>query len=144
MGLIGGCLSAAICGWRADLMSPYTFLQKPVAWLNSITRLKDTHLIQCTAPNFGYALCIRRVKSQDLANLSLAHWKIAMNGAEPIRATTVQEFSARFAACGFESKSWACVFGLAENCLYAAGRAEELVILQVDRSKLGVGDKPMP
>ena len=144
MGLIGGCLSAAICGWRADLTSPFTFLQRPVVWLQMITRMKDTHLVQCTAPNFGYALCIRRVKGDALAKLSLAHWKVAMNGAEPIRASTVTEFSARFASCGFESRAWAPVFGLAENCLYCCGRAEETVILQVDRACLGVGDKPMP
>ena len=144
MGLIGGCLSAAIRGWRADLTSPFTFLQRPVVWLQMITRMKDTHLVQCTAPNFGYALCIRRVKGDALAKRSLAHWKVAMNGAEPIRASTVTEFSARFASCGFESRAWAPVFGLAENCLYCCGRAEETVILQVDRACLGVGDKPMP
>ena len=144
MGLIGGCLAAAVRGWRADLTSPFTFLQRPLVWLQMFTRLKETHLVWCTAPNFGYALCVRRIKGDALSKLSLSHWLIAMNGAEPIRAQTVQDFSARFAACGFDPRAWAPVFGLAENCLYCCGRAEETVILRVDRARLGVGDRPMP
>ena len=33
MGLINGCLLAAMSGWRAELMSPHTFLKKPLVWL---------------------------------------------------------------------------------------------------------------
>ena len=144
MGLIGGCLTAAVRGWRADLTSPFTFLQRPAVWLQMMTRLKETHLLMQPAPNFGYALCVRRIKDDALSKLSLSHWHIAMNGAEPIRAQTIQDFSARFAACGFDPRAWAPVFGLAENCLYCCGRAEETVILRVDRARLGVGDRPMP
>ena len=144
MGLIGGCLTAAVRGWRADLTSPFTFLQRPAVWLQMMTRLRETHLLMQPAPNFGYALCVRRIKDDALSKLSLSHWHIAMNGAEPIRAQTIQDFSARFAACGFDPRAWAPVFGLAENCLYCCGRAEETVILRVDRARLGVGDRPMP
>ena len=97
MGLIGGCLAAAVRGWRADLTSPFTFLQRPLVWLQMMTRLRETHLLMQPAPNFGYALCVRRIKGDALSKLSLSHWLIAMNGAEPIRAQTIQDFSARFA-----------------------------------------------
>ena len=66
-----------------------------------------------------------------------------MNAAEPIRAGTIRDFDARFGPCGFAPDAWCCAFGLAENCLYVAGRSELPVIQTLDRTKLGVGDQAL-
>lgn len=144
MGLIGGCLSSAVAGWRSDLMSPHAFLAKPAAWLQAISRLSPTHAAISVAPNFGYALALRRVPPAALTKLSLGHWMLAMNGAEPIRPATLRDFAARFGACGFDPAAWACLYGLAETCLYACGKSELVVPLFVSRDRLGAGDAAMP
>jgi len=144
MGLIGGCLSSAVLGWRSDLMSPHTFLAKPGAWLQAISRLSQTHRAISVAPNFGYALTLRRVPATLLPSLDFRHWILAMNGAEPIRPATLRDFTVRFAPCGFDPGVWACLYGLAETCLYACGRSENVICLTVPRSRLGIGDIAMP
>ena len=47
MGLINGCLLAAMSGWRAELMSPHTFLKKPITWLQA-RRQPDAHAREST------------------------------------------------------------------------------------------------
>ena len=69
MGLIGGCLSSAVIGWRSDLMSPHSFLAKPGSWMGAISRLAPTHEVISVAPNFGYALVLRRVAPALLAEV---------------------------------------------------------------------------
>ena len=144
MGLIGGCLSPAALGWRADLMEPSAFLTRPAAWLEAISRLHGTHDVISPAPNFGYALCARRVTAEDASTLKLSHWRMAMNGAEVIRHRTLRAFEQRFGgANGFSPGAWACVYGLAENCLYACGSAEAPVVVSLDRRHVGVGGRPL-
>ena len=80
----------------------------------------------------------------ELGRLSLSRWRMAMTGAEPIREATLSAFDERFGPCGWQSSAWACVYGLAENTLYAAGRAELPCILPLDRRRLGIGQCPLP
>ncbi len=53
MGLIGGILAPIFFGATMVLMSPMTFLQRPVRWLRAITKYKGT---TSGAPNFAYQL----------------------------------------------------------------------------------------
>ena len=89
------------------------------------------------SPNFGFALCTRRAKPHHIEKLQLSHWKAAFNGAEPIRTRTLSDFDAKFAPCGWHPSSWACLYGLAETCVYGCGVAEPPVVLEVPRSRLG-------
>src|SRR5262249_53904706 len=50
MGLIGGVLQTLYCGGSAVLMSPVHFLQRPVRWLQAMTRYRATGT---AAPNFA-------------------------------------------------------------------------------------------
>ena len=143
MGLIGGCLAPAVLGWRADLMAPASFLRRPAAWLEAISRLHGVCDVISPAPNFGYALCVKRVARRDIERLKLHRWRVAMNGAEPVRAATLADFGARFAPCGFDPAAWANVYGLAEACLYTAGGAEWPAVLALDRRRLGVGESAL-
>ena len=51
MGLIGGILQSLYSGATTTLMSPFAFLQRPVRWLQAISRIGATH---SGGPNFAY------------------------------------------------------------------------------------------
>ena len=57
MGLIGGILQPLYAGFPVTLMSPVTFLQRPLRWLQAISQAKAT---VSGGPNFAYELCIRK------------------------------------------------------------------------------------
>eukprot|EP00966_Prymnesium_polylepis_P091971 2129008-Prymnesium_polylepis.1 len=136
MGLIGGCLAPAVLGWRAELMAPASFLRRPAAWLEAISRLHATHDVISPAPNLGFALCVKRIGPEERARLQLSRWRVAMNGAEPIRVATLRAFDAAFEPCGWDPSAWACVYGLAENSLYTAGATERPTVARLDRRRL--------
>ncbi|NES85039.1 MAG: aminotransferase class I/II-fold pyridoxal phosphate-dependent enzyme, partial [Moorea sp. SIO2B7] len=118
MGLVGGILQALYVGGSVMLMNPTAFLQKPIRWLQAISRYRAT---TSGGPNFAYDLCIRKIKPEHLAGLDLSSWEIAFNGAEPIRAETLQRFSETFAPYGFRSTAFYPCYGMAEATLLVAG-----------------------
>lgn len=100
MGLIGGLLQPLYSGIPLVLTSPGYFLERPVRWLELISRYRGT----CSGgPDFAYRLCLERVKDAQLAQLDLSSWRVAYTGAEPVRADTEIEFIARFASAGFDA-----------------------------------------
>ncbi len=120
MGLIGNILQTLYLGVHCVLMSPASFLQKPFRWLNSISRYRAT---TSGAPNFAYDLCIKQINAEQKEQLDLSSWKTAFNGAEPIRQTTLANFAAAFADCGFKRESFRPCYGLAEATLFVSGKA---------------------
>ncbi|MFC1705667.1 AMP-binding protein [Planctomycetota bacterium] len=114
MGLVGTILLSLCWGFTLCLLSPLHFLSNPLRWLQAISRYRCTFT---TAPNFAYDLCARRAEGADLSRLDLSCWKVACNGAEPIRKSTLEAFSDRFASCGFDRRSIFPVYGLAEHTL---------------------------
>ena len=58
MGLIGQVLQPLYAGFPCVIMSPVAFLQKPVRWLQAISRYRATI---SGAPNFAYELCVEKV-----------------------------------------------------------------------------------
>ncbi|MQA26311.1 MAG: AMP-binding protein, partial [Micromonosporaceae bacterium] len=66
MGLIGGILQPLYGGFPIALMSPLTFLQRPLAWLETIARLGAT---VSGGPNFAFDLCVRKTTPQQRAAL---------------------------------------------------------------------------
>ena len=118
MGLIGGLLEPLYAGFPCVLMSPMAFLQRPVRWLQAITRYQAT---ASGGPNFAYDLCVRRVTPAQRATLDLRRWEIAFNGAEPVRPDTLERFTAAFAPCGFRHQAFYPCYGLAEATLMVTG-----------------------
>ena len=118
MGLIGGALQTIYCGGTSTLFSPVAFLQRPVRWLELISR---TGASISGGPNFAYDLCARRVTTEQKAILDLSRWAVAFNGAEPIRSDTIDRFAAAFAACGFRREAFLPCYGLAEATLIVSG-----------------------
>jgi myxalamid-type polyketide synthase MxaB len=136
MGLIGGILAPMYVGGPATLMSPVSFLQRPVSWLQAITRYQGTI---SGAPNFAYELCAEKVTDEQKATLDLSSWDVAFTGAEPVRAETLERFAQAFAACGFRRSSFYPCFGLAEGTLMLTGGsgAAEPITYTVQRASLG-------
>ncbi|MEU9337118.1 AMP-binding protein [Streptomyces sp. NPDC048290] len=114
MGLIGAILAPMYGGYPAVLMSPLHFLQKPYRWLRAISRHRATI---SPAPNFAYELCLRRIDEEQRATLDLSSWRAAVNGAEPVRAETLDRFTERFAPTGFGPDVFRPSYGLAEATL---------------------------
>lgn len=118
MGLIGGILQPLCTGFPVTLMSPVAFLQRPARWLQAISQFRAT----CSgAPNFAYDLCVRRISDDEVDQLDLRSWTVAFNGAEPIRKQTLDDFSAKFARCGFNRRVFHPCYGLAEATLMVTG-----------------------
>lgn len=117
MGLIGAWLGALVTGFPVVLMSPLSFLHRPVEWLRVIQTFGGS---LSGGPNFAYELCLRRIEDVDLQGLDLSSWRIAFNGAEPVSQATLERFSERFAACGFDQRAMTPVYGLAEATLGVA------------------------
>jgi fatty-acyl-CoA synthase len=116
MGLIGMALGPLYCGRPAMLLTPQAFVKHPADWLRALSRRRATISF---APNFAYALCVRRVKDRDLEGLDLSSWRVAGCGGEPIHAPTLAAFAERFAPVGFRETSFLPSYGLAEHVVAA-------------------------
>jgi len=114
MGLIGGLLGALSYPGPLVLIAPEHFLARPALWLRAIARHRGTLSM---APSFAYAYCADRVKEADLAGLSLASWRLALDGAEAVSAEAMRRFAARFAPAGFDPGALVPVYGLSEAAL---------------------------
>jgi acyl-CoA synthetase (AMP-forming)/AMP-acid ligase II len=120
MGLIGNVLHPPYAGYPVVLMSPLSVLQRPLRWLQAISRYRAT---VSGAPDFAFDLCARRVAPEDRTGLDLASWSVAFSGAETVRPATLERFAAAFAGVGFRSSSFVPCYGLAEATLIVTGCA---------------------
>lgn len=138
MGLIGGVLQPLYAGFNVVLMSPLDFLQRPLRWLRAISRYRAT---VSGGPNFAYDLAARKVTDAQKATLDLSTWKVAFNGAEPVRRETMERFSQVFAPCGFRPEAFYPCYGLAEGTLIVSGgrRGQGARYARVKASALGAG-----
>ena len=131
MGLVGGVLKPLFCGRPSILMSPMTFLQKPVRWLKGISKYGVTI---SGGPNFAYDLCVQKVTEEEMEGLDLSRWEVAFNGAEPIRSGTLDEFARKFASVGFRYDAFLPCYGMAETTLIVTGcnKTEAPITMSLD------------
>lgn len=118
MGFMAGILQPLYAGIPAILMSPLSFLQNPARWLQAISEHRGTI---SGGPNFAYDLCLRKIGPEQRASLDLSSWKVAFNGAEPIRSETLERFASVFKPCGFSPEAFYPCYGLAEATLIVSG-----------------------
>jgi len=131
MGLTNGVIQPVYHGRPCYLMPAVAFLMQPIRWLQAVSRYKATI---SGGPNFAYELCTRRITQEQREALDLRSWDVAYNGAEPVRADTMQRFAATFAACGFRPGALHPCYGLAEATLLVSGgslRGEMFRTIQV-------------
>ncbi|MEU7137699.1 amino acid adenylation domain-containing protein [Streptomyces sp. NPDC046261] len=117
MGLVANLLQPLYLGSLSVLMPPMAFLQRPGRWLRAVSRYR-AHT--SGGPNFAYDLCAERVDAAERAELDLSSWRVAYNGAEPVRADTLRRFADSFAPQGFRAGAHFPSYGLAEATLLVA------------------------
>jgi len=122
MGLIGGVLQPIYVGASMALISPVSFLQRPLRWLQAIMKYQAT---TSGGPNFAYELCASKVTPEQVAELDLSGWELAFSGAEPVRPETLDRFSEAFAPCGFRREAFYPCYGMAETTLIVSGGRKE-------------------
>lgn len=131
MGLIGCLMLPIVTGIDSFLLRPPSFLARPKRWLEELGSHGKTFV---PAPNFGYQLCVERIREQDLEGLDLSGWKAALTGAEMIRPETTRAFVEKFAPFGFDERAFMPCYGLAEATL----------AVSFDQRGQGVRTMPIP
>ncbi len=134
MGLIGGVLQPLHIARTSHLMAPATFLASPIRWLRAISTFGATI---SGAPNFAYDLCAK-IPVEQRAGLDLSRWRVAFNGAEPIRAETLERFADAYAPHGFRPAAAYPCYGLAESTLIVTGGLHEQPPVTLYVSRLGL------
>ncbi|MDE3155804.1 MAG: LLM class flavin-dependent oxidoreductase [Acidobacteriota bacterium] len=138
MGLIDGVIQPLYTGFPGILLSPVSFIQKPVRWLEAVSRYRGTH---CGSPNFGYDLCTEKITPEQKATLDLRCWESAYNGAEPVRKDTLLRFTEAFRDTGFSLRAFYPCYGMAETTLMVSGGhvTTDPVFCRVDKAALEQG-----
>ncbi|MEV6841743.1 AMP-binding protein, partial [Streptomyces sp. NPDC051133] len=133
MGLIAPILNTLYLGATATLLSPLHFLQDPRRWLTAISRYRP---YTSGGPNFAYELCMKHATPDFVDTLDLSSWRVAFNGAEPIRAATLRRFTKTYHAAGFRRDAFYPCYGLAEATLMVTGvtAGTPPTVLQADAS----------
>lgn len=114
MGLIGFVISPVVHRIPVTFLPPLLFLKRPASWLQAFTRHKGTIAY---APNFAFALCVKRIRDRELEGIDLSSWRVAGCGAEPIRPETLEAFAEKFAKVGFDKNALLPSYGMAESSL---------------------------
>jgi 8-amino-7-oxononanoate synthase len=142
MGLVGGILQPLYVGRPNILMSPVAFLQKPLRWLQAISRYGGT---TSGGPDFAFDLCVRKITPNQRATLDLSSWTVAFSGGEPVRADTLERFAETFAPCGFRPEAFYPCYGLAEATLLVSGgyKTAPPIVRWLDRKSLRA-DRAVP
>lgn len=118
MGLILNALQTLYVGSLCVLMAPNGFTQRPLNWLRAIHDYRAE--VGC-GPNFGYDHCVSRYRADQMQGIDLSCWKVALNGAEPVHAETIERFIETFAGYGFQAGAAFPAYGMAEATLLISG-----------------------
>ncbi|MGC4951341.1 AMP-binding protein [Streptomyces sp. DT224] len=119
-GSIAHLLHPVWLGSHSVQMSPVSFVQRPLRWLQAV----DAYGVTVGGgPNFCYDLCTTRVTDEEIAGLDLSRWRLALNGAEPVRPATLDAFAKRFAPAGLRAEALYPCYGLAEATLLVSAGA---------------------
>ncbi|MGH8583366.1 MAG: amino acid adenylation domain-containing protein [Gammaproteobacteria bacterium] len=134
-GLVYGIIWPLVHGVPGYLMSPVTFLRRPLRWLEAIERFRISYT---GAPNFAYAACARAAAAWPEWHADLSSLRDATCGAEPINPTTLAQFNATFARHGLSPTAFSPAYGLAEATLLVARKPYGTVprVLTVNASAL--------
>jgi acyl transferase domain-containing protein/acyl-CoA synthetase (AMP-forming)/AMP-acid ligase II/acyl carrier protein len=117
MGLIGHILQTLYIGSKTIIMSPISFLKNPYKWLEVISK---NNVYSAGAPNFAFDLCVKKVSKEQVKSLDLSNFKVASNGAEPIKKETLDRFTEHFKESGFKHSTHKATYGLAEATIFVS------------------------
>ncbi len=131
MGLVSCILQAVATRGTLAFMPPASFAAAPLRW----ARLAEKYGAQIMiGPNFSYGLLAEKAGDNPP---SLRTLRVAFNGAEPVRAQTIERFPAAYGL----GDVWRPCYGMAESTLAASARRsdEKVLVVRVDRQLLEDG-----
>lgn len=114
MGLVGFMLAPMVTQRSIDYLDTRDFAMRPRRWLELMTSSRATIAF---SPPFGYELCARRIRPEDVAQYDLSSWRIAGIGAEPISVHIPEHFAKLLAPAGFDPRAFVPSYGMAECSL---------------------------
>ena len=134
MGMVGFLSVPMVFGFRLVKVTPADFVTSPTSWMQLISDHAGTIT---AAPNFAYGVAARSLRKAS-GGLDLSSLRIALNGAEPIDADTVEAFCRAGARHGLRASSMLCAYGMAEAALAVsfAPLGRGMVLDVVDERKL--------
>jgi len=114
MGFVGFVLAPMASQTSVDYLNPTEFAKRPLQWLSLISASRATIAF---SPTFGYELCARRLRREDVDRLDLGAWRVAGVGAEMIRPDALEQFADQLAPAGFDRRAFMACYGMAECSL---------------------------
>ncbi len=137
MGLVLGVCAPILGGYRGELTSPTSFLERPARWVRSLA--ENPHAWSA-APNFAFDLAARKTTDSDLVGLDLGGVLGIISGAERVEPATLQRFVDRFAHFNFRDHMMRPSYGLAEATVWAAtGTWDDSSTVHFDVAELSAG-----
>ena len=119
MGLIGSFLHSVYQGAEIYLMSPASFIRRPMSWLKALSKYN----IEITGgPSFSLKLCTDHFSPNQMTGLDLQHLRYIIVGSEPISHAVVRDFLDALAPFGLSAQAFAPSYGLAEATLMVSTR----------------------
>ncbi len=137
MGLIGSYLGTIYCGGSGFYLSPLSFLQRPMLWMEAVSKYEATHM---QAPNFAFKLTARKFDPSNYVNspLNFRNVRHIINAAEPIDEQSMITFYKAFRPFGL-TKVIFPTYGLAEHTVFVCSGGEQ--IISVRKATLEVDGK---
>ncbi len=114
MGLIGCVIAAVGAPGTMTLIPPELFLARPAVWLRTLSTYGATISV---GPNFGYGLCVDKIKDEQIEGVDLSAWRVALCGAEPVVPRVMRRFIDRFTPFGLRPDALTPVYGMSEATL---------------------------
>ncbi|MFI5867872.1 AMP-binding protein [Streptomyces sp. NPDC051546] len=122
-------------GFEAHLFEARRFMRRPLEVVEYLGQIGATVF---GGPNFAYDHLLAAGAAGATATLDLRAWRMAMNGGEPVKPSTVEAFSRAMAPAGVGPEVMFPVYGMAEAVMSVAcpapGRPAR--VLWVDRQEL--------
>lgn len=111
MSLVSQILVIVDAGATGIGMSPDVFTERPIRWLEVISRLRATGT---SAPHWAYPACVQHSTPDERAALDLSCLTGAGGGIQAISPADVREFADAFAVAGFRPEAFHAGYGLTE------------------------------
>ncbi|ORW25529.1 acyl-CoA synthetase [Mycobacterium palustre] len=138
MGLVLGVCAPILGGYRGELTSPLSFLERPARWVRALAENASAF---SAAPNFAFDLAARKTTEADLAGLDLGGVLGIISGAERVEPATLRRFVDRFAHFNFRDEMVRPSYGLAEATVFVTAGTwnESSSAVRFDVAELSAG-----
>ncbi|MFE3451203.1 fatty acyl-AMP ligase [Nonomuraea sp. NPDC059194] len=139
MGLIAIMACPIVGGNRAVFMDPVAFVMKPTRWMRLLSGHPDVYT---GGPNFAFEYTAARATDPaDLEGLDLSGVRVMLNGAEPVRPSTISHFASVFGPYGLRPEAHTPGYGLAEATVFVAAGSTDAppLVTDFDRDALAQG-----